>query len=63
MCEGDRLRQGLVIRVAMLGKHGLMARAHEKKWELARRVLKVINCQSFFAFAAGLKQIAGFKGL
>lgn len=62
MCEGDRLRQGFVIRVAVLGKHGLTARPHEKKLELARRALKVISCQSFFAFAAGLKQIAGLRG-
>lgn len=62
MCEGDRLRQGFVVRVAVLGKRGLMARPHEKKLELARRALKVINYQSFFAFAAGLKQIAGLRG-
>lgn len=47
MCEGDRLRQSFVIRVAMLGKHSLMARLHERKLELARRALKVIDCQSF----------------
>lgn len=61
MCDGDRHRQGFVIRIAVFGKHVLMARPHEKKLGLARRALKVINCQSCFAFAAGLKQIAGLR--
>lgn len=62
VCEGDRLRQGFVIRIAAFGKHVLMARPHEKKLGLARRALKVINCQSIFCVCAGLKQIAGLRG-
>lgn len=61
MCEGDRLRKGFIISIAVFGKHVLMARPYEKKLGLARRALKVINCQSCFAFAAGLKQIAGLR--
>lgn len=59
ICEGYRPRQGFVIRIAVFGKHILMARPHEKNLGLERRALKVINCQSCFAFAAGLKQTAG----
>lgn len=59
ICEGYRPRQGFVIRIAVFGKHILMVRPHEKNLGLERRALKVINCQSCFAFAAGLKQIAG----
>lgn len=46
----------------MLRKCYLMARPREKKLEVIRRVLKVVNCPSFFVFAADLKQIAGLRG-
>lgn len=63
MCQGDRLRQGFVIGIAMLGKCSLMARPCEKKLELARRALKVINCQSFFCVCCRPEANRWLKGL
>jgi len=60
---GGGLSSGFVIRVAVLGKRSLMARPHEKKLELARRVLKVINCQSFFCVCCKPEANRWLKGL